>query len=588
MLKLILLLVSIGFFSLIHAQNAEKPESPYKAFFKQLDSLNDFEKSNYYLIKELKRTQNMESDDLLKFHEKIAINYIQCLKMDSAFLYLNEGLLIAEKLNNEKKMAQFYNVKGGAYYYLGQLDLAIVEYEKSIGLARKLNAKVQLASTLSNLGGIYIDLKKEEKAETLLNECVFLFDSLGLGNTSNNLIANRLLGTLYFNQGETEKSLAIFTRLVEISKEIQNVDTQISAQVYMARALIKLGKKEEARALYLELIELCKTINNLDTEATVMGHYADFLSQNGDYKAALEFHKKSWTIRKNIFDQQMASAVSDAEVKYKTEITKKEKALAQLQAVRKNAALIVSEKKQENQFWIIVALISILFFTFFTTFLFLHFRKLKVKQELEKERINAILTGQEKERERVAKDLHDGIVQDLTAIKHKLQLNIQSTPENKVFEGILEDISTAANEVRNISYQMMPLTLKEFGLKASIEALFERTKTIHQIEYECDFIGFEVRFSEQIEVTIYRICQELINNAVKHSKTNSLSALFKKNEQNIQINFEDNGIGFDENNSKNGIGLNSIKNRVEMVGGTIEKDYTHENSGTIFYIKLPL
>jgi tetratricopeptide (TPR) repeat protein len=254
MLKFILLLVSIGFGSLIYAQNNEKPESPYKAFFNQLDSLNDFEKSNFYLIKELKRNQTMESDDLLKFHEKIAINYIQCLKMDSAFLYLNEGLLIAQKLNNEKKMAQFHNVKGGAYYYLGQMDQAIVEYEKSIELARKLNAKVQLASVLSNLGGIYIDLKKEEKAETLLNECVFLFDSLGLGNSSNNIIANRLLGTLYFNRGETEKSLVIFTRLVEISKEIQNVDTQISAQVYMARALNKLGKKEEARVLYLELI----------------------------------------------------------------------------------------------------------------------------------------------------------------------------------------------------------------------------------------------------------------------------------------------------------------------------------------------
>jgi signal transduction histidine kinase len=108
------------------------------------------------------------------------------------------------------------------------------------------------------------------------------------------------------------------------------------------------------------------------------------------------------------------------------------------------------------------------------------------------------------------------------------------------------------------------------------------------MEISEEFNKVDKLFSEQIEVTIYRICQELINNAVKHSKTNSLSALFKKNEQNIQINFEDNGIGFDENNSKNGIGLNSIKNRVEMVGGTIEKDYTHENSSTIFYIKLPL
>jgi signal transduction histidine kinase len=98
----------------------------------------------------------------------------------------------------------------------------------------------------------------------------------------------------------------------------------------------------------------------------------------------------------------------------------------------------------------------------------------------------------------------------------------------------------------------------------------------------------EERLTEQMEVTIYRVCQELIHNAVKHSQTKVLHALFKRNETNIQINFEDNGIGFDEKTIREGIGLSSIKSRVEMVGGTIEKDFAQENSGTVFYIKLPL
>ena len=588
MIKSVLIFLSLLFVIELGAQNNTVNQKNLDSFFQQADTIKDLGKQLSFIQNELKSRPSISEIDKFRFQEKIAKNYTQQLKIDSAFIYINAGLVAAENLKIDSTICKFYHFKGVAYYYIGKLNEAFSEFEKSEKISRRIAFKKQQASTLSNMGAIKIDLQDLEKAEPFLKESISIFESINQHTAPNNILANRLLATLYYRKGDINRAFPIFNHLVEISKQTNSPDTQVSAQTYVALCLGKLGRKNEAIATFEDLITVVESINNPDSEAAVLDHYATYLEEQGNYKKALELSKKGWRLRKQIFDEQLGQAVSDAEVKYKTDLSIKEKEIAQLEVAQKNNELGLAEKKQENQFWIIVALIALLSFTVILTFVFLRIRKLKAKQELERERINAILTGQEKERERVAKDLHDGIVQDITAIKHKFQLSLADKSENPTYKDILEDLTKAGNEVRNISYQLMPLALREFGLQASLEALFERTKLIHNIEYECTFLGMEERLTEQMEVTIYRVCQELIHNAVKHSQTKVLHALFKRNETNIQINFEDNGIGFDEKTIREGIGLSSIKSRVEMVGGTIEKDFAQENSGTVFYIKLPL
>lgn len=570
------------------AQQPASKQSSANAIFQTIDTISDVTLRNARLNQLLSQKPALSPIDRLQAQERIARNYTQLLKLDSTMMVVNSALLLAEEIKNDTILAKFHNIKGGAFYYLGKKTEALAEFERTVEIAHRAGFTRQEASTLSNIGAIHIDEKRSAEAEKALQQSIALHASIGNEKSANSLLAQRLLATLYFNNGEILKANQWFKSLVQLTKETNNPDIQISAQSYLAQSYAKLGNKKEAVVQFEEVLTLAKTLNNPDSEASVLLRYSNFHAENGDYKKALECYKEAWLLKKVVFEKQLASATGDAEVKYQTELANKEKEIAQLEVNRKDAELGLAEKKQQQQWWIILSLLFGISLILTIAYLILRSRKLKSQQALEKERIQSLLSGQEKERERIAKDLHDGIVQDLAAIKHKLQLNLGTSSSDPSLSNLLNDITRAGNEVRNISYQLMPLSLREFGLQASIESLFERTKLIHHIEYECTFIGMEERLDERMEVTIYRICQELIHNAVKHSQTKTLHALFKRNSTNIQINFEDNGIGFDEKTIREGIGLNSIKSRVEMAGGTIEKDFAQEQSGTVFYIKLPI
>ena len=211
------------------------------------------------------------------------------------------------------------------------------------------------------------------------------------------------------------------------------------------------------------------------------------------------------------------------------------------------------------------------------------------KSIAQKALIQSILETEEKERSRIAKDLHDGIVQDLTAIKMNINAvakNVPATMQQQL-NSVFNDIDIAAKEVREISYQMMPVTLKELGLQKALQELCNRSLTKNNLTYDFDCIGIEERLSEKIEVTVYRICQELINNTIKHSGASQISLLLQLRNKTLQLTYEDNGKGFDAHTTNKGIGLNSLDSRLEMVNGNIEFDDTIQ-TGTTAYIKIPI
>ncbi|MCB9189007.1 MAG: hypothetical protein H6599_06965 [Flavobacteriales bacterium] len=507
--------------------------SDYSNELKSIDSISDNRESVNALIQLYDQIDKKDKSVLLEFDTRIGLKYIYLLKIDSAFIYLNEGLLISNDLGKDSIKAHLLKLKGNAYYYLGQKQEALLEYSKSKEISETNGYKEQLASVLLNMGVIKTDLKENDLAEEYLMASSAIHESLGTTKSSDYLLTNRILGTLYYNNEDYEMALPIFTKLVAQTKLLNKPDIQTSAQTFQALTLDKLNRFEEAYAIFQEVIDLQKVVNNLDTEAAVYSFYANFLEGRNRYEEALAASRKMWEIKKQLFDSELIKATTDADAKYNTTLALQEKAIAELQVAQQKNQLMLSERKQEQKNWIIFFLIVFIFLAIVIAGLLLYFRRVKLNQQMEKERINFLLMGEEKERERIAKDLHDGIVQDLTATKHRIQLELTDTTnsDDQFLNSLYKDIGTAANELRNISYQMMPLTLKEFGLQASIESLFERSIIGQNISYECDFIGFEDRLSETLEVTIYRICQELIQNAVKHSNTNSITALFRNNNE---------------------------------------------------------
>lgn len=255
-------------------------------------------------------------------------------------------------------------------------------------------------------------------------------------------------------------------------------------------------------------------------------------------------------------------------------IFKKEKELAQLQLIQK---LEEVNKLKENLNEELSTQIEI------------KTRELEKKQT---ELYWSILTGEERERKRIAKELHDGLGAQLSALK----LHVQSDGYEKMLltgksktlhHNLIKQIDEACLEVRNISHDLLPPGLINAGITESINRFLHKIKEnsnidlkfIHQIEKET--------LTKDLEVQIFRIIQELVNNIIKHSHAQSAAIQIIQNHSKILIIAEDDGIGFDMETNQNGLGINNINNRIASLNGSIVIN-SLENKGTTVIIEITL
>lgn len=197
----------------------------------------------------------------------------------------------------------------------------------------------------------------------------------------------------------------------------------------------------------------------------------------------------------------------------------------------------------------------------------------------QKDQIRHIITAQEKERGRIAKELHDGVVQEIGSVI----LGIRHD-HNK--EDLLHALENSSRDLRTLSHSMMPKTLHELGLIAASRQMLMAALAYSNIEYTFESFNFDERPSEIIEITLYRILQELVNNLLKHSQANTVSVQFFVIDESIMLVFSDDGIGIDTDSLDEGMGLRNIHSRLEMVAGSVSIE-PNEPTGTTFTIRVP-
>jgi signal transduction histidine kinase len=212
-------------------------------------------------------------------------------------------------------------------------------------------------------------------------------------------------------------------------------------------------------------------------------------------------------------------------------------------------------------------------------------------KELEKEKqksIKSLIEGQETERNRIAKELHDGLCVELANTKHKIELAIKETNLEILFEAI-NKIDEISSTTRNISHNMSPYVLKRYGLGHAFNDFIEQTEKQTDIKFNVHLYGLENRLDETLEISLYRIVQELTANIIKHSRATEAEIQILQNEEKINIVISDNGIGFNDKTiiTNNGIGLQNVKSRIEILNGVINID-SQEQHGTTIIIEIQL
>lgn len=195
------------------------------------------------------------------------------------------------------------------------------------------------------------------------------------------------------------------------------------------------------------------------------------------------------------------------------------------------------------------------------------------------------IKGQLEERKRISRELHDGVGGALSGIKFKIE-KLRTEFSTKALEDILKNIENTCKEVRSISHNLMPPNFKEVSFIVLLNNYFHKThedglSVNLEIFPEDKFDGL----SEEIRFHIYRIIQELYKNIVMHSKASKADFLLTLHETHLNILVEDNGIGLQNHKPSSGLGFTNIKERVELMRGSLRIDST---KGTTFNIDIPV
>lgn len=442
-----------------------------------------------------------------------------------------------------------FNNRGVVYEMMGDYAAAIKSYRKAETIALNNQNDIGLSYIYNNLSGVYLlkDMNDSviyyfEKSTAIRRA---LNDIQGLAINHNNL------GEYYLSTGELDSANSQFNLALDLNKSIGFLDLE--------------------KHIYSQLFELHKQKGNLDT--------------------AIYYLEKSNGIRDSLLSSEKLKALSEMEVRYETE--KVEKEFLKEQQKRTDAELTISNRNN----WIFgIAGISLV--TILASILFVQRKKRLANEERnravlkEKERgMAAVFDATEKERQRIAKDLHDSVGQQMSGLKmawETITLELKTKdPENadKLNELSLV-LDQAADEVREISHQMMPKTLEEFGLPLALKEMLDKSLKFSKIEHEFEEFNIQGRFDNRIELSLYRISQELVNNVIKHSGASKLSLQLFQNQNQLILIVEDNGAGF-KTEHQEGHGLLNIKSRLNTINGLVNYEATTE-TGTIATVRVNL
>jgi signal transduction histidine kinase len=233
---------------------------------------------------------------------------------------------------------------------------------------------------------------------------------------------------------------------------------------------------------------------------------------------------------------------------------------------------------------------GVILLTIFTAYLLYRYRirQLKKLNAAQESFSRQLIESQEAERKRIAQELHDGLGQNLLVIKNRAVLGLNAKGNEKTdeqFGEIQESVSDALIEVRSIAYNLRPLHIERLGLTSTIEEMIEEISETSGININYDIEPIDDIFSTENEINFYRIVQESLNNIVKHSKAERANVEVFRENYKLNLKIRDDGLGFEVDNVKQGLGLNGMAERAKILGGTYSIE-TEVGKGTTVLVEI--
>ena len=543
-------------------------------------------------------------------------------QLDSAIL-INGSLFSMLKacdssmLNYELTLSNLLSVRGSLYQEKRNYEKAMDDFLKSAEIRQRLSNYDLLSNIQLNIANLYETSKNYKKSiEFLLkakqNRDISkkevkryekVYNSLGLSYDKLE-VADSAFKYYYLALGLAEKgskakddvlsNLAVFYKKNDSLKKSLETFLKVERQQRkkgnyydLSWTLNEIGKVYTSNKNYLsaklklkEGLELSKKYGNIEVKKDIFYSFFRLGLASSDYELMKHYLDKYESLNDTLYQRKSAIDYKELEEKY--------------EAREKDRALQFSQNETRNRgIYIFALLITLSLVSIFAVFTIRNSRQKatisKMEVEMKEQKIDellqqqenasyaALLKGQEEERQRIARDLHDRLGNTLATLRLALQGESSKNQE-------IELVDLAVSEVREVAQNLSEGVLSKHGLNAALKELKQLVEESGVIKFDLFLNRENIAIGQSIELEIYRIIQELVSNTLKHAKATNISLQTRvDNKENFHIIFEDNGQGFNPNEVKEGMGMKNIRQRAKLIHANCHVD-SKKGRGTIVII----
>ncbi len=487
---------------------------------------------------------------------------------------------------NDYALVVLYGNLGECYRQLGEYNEMLQVARRSYASAQRLNDKTEIANAGISLGTALSLNHQSDSAR------VFLETSYELANELQDdgirFYALHDLADDAIKRKDAVQALLLADSCLNAAQSFARTYTIISAHIMRGRALEINDKMPEAQQEFEIALENARLEHSLEMELEALDFLSHHFEKSGKQNLAIQMRNEWMVVNDSIFNNTKSRQIAELRTLYET--AENEKLLAE----EKSQSAAKDEKIERRNFYLLAAMLALVL-VMSTAYFIIKTNRTKRKlaeqesqtilKEQESVKLRSLIEGQEKERNRLGRELHDGLGGMLTAAR--LQLEQLSDESNLGFAkdhytNLQNLIAKAGKEMRDISHDLAPEGLDKLGLAESIRQFCHRISN-PTTQVTCEIFGEPFSLGSVEDVSVYRIVQELLNNVMKHAAASEAFVSLSFSVLVLTLVVEDNGKGFET--ATNGKGLSNIASRVAFLQGEMDV-ISKPSQGTSFTITL--
>lgn len=512
-------------------------------------------------------------------HVKTASAYLLKPDYAQALSYALKGKALHEKRSDTLRMAEADRVLSVVYLSLQQYDKAITHADQAIRVARRRRHPRLLFAGLNNKGVALLKQNRFQEAQRLLGQAYPIARSLGDDHFLLICLAN--LGDVQMYLRNADQVLSHYRQVLALARRMRNQEGIATGYFGISTGHFMRREFPEARRYVAEARRVAEA-HQLQKKLPYVYKLQSALELlDGNMAAFKKMDGQRDSVERILINESVLRHTQELEVRYQSR--QQEARITRLNQEKQIQSLQLRQQNTLNYVFLgTIASLMGLGYLFYRNsvskqIITRHNQKLQEQRirELEQERqliaAEAILKGEEKERSRLARDLHDGLGGMLSGIKlsltHMAGNVILSEADALTFTRTLEQLDHSIRELRRVAHSMMPEALVKFGLGEVLRDYCDALGKSAGLPIRFQSFGLQERLEGSTEIILYRIVQELLTNVIRHAGATEALVQLMRHEGLLTLTVEDNGVGFDPAGTGKGIGLGNVLSRVNYLNG---------------------